>query len=349
MGVWYATREDVKSALDLKETARSNARVDAAIEAASRGAEGFLKRIEFAPVTATRYFDWPNETTSRAWRLWLDDSELISVTTLTSGGTTIAGANFILEPNRSGPPYNRLELLRSTSSTFGGGSTEQRDITITGLFGHSNNTTTVGVTAEALDGTETGIDVDGPTAAAVGVGSLLQIDSERFLVTERSTLTTSQTLQTALTATTNNETVAVTTGSAYAVGEVILLDSERMLIVDITSNNLTVKRAWDGSTLAAHTGSTIFAYRALTVTRGALGTTAATHSSGASVLRWDVPGLLKQLVIAEAENDLLQQLGGYARTVGVGENEREASGRALRDIRERALEYFGRLGRSWAV
>ena len=47
-----------------------------------------------------------------------------------------------------------------------------------------------------------------------------------------------------------------------------------MLITDIAGNNLIVKRQKSGSTLAAHTGSTIYAPRQVTITRGDLGTTA---------------------------------------------------------------------------
>lgn len=349
MGTWLATREDVKSSLDMKETARSNAQVDRAIEAASRAVEGFLHRV-FAPTTATRYFDWPNQQYARAWRLWLEEFELISATTVTSGGTTIAAADYFLEPVNSGPPYDRLEIdLSSTAAFSSSSSTHQRSIAITGLWGYTNDTSSAGTVAEALDASETAVDVDGPAAAALGVGSVFSVDSERFAVTERSALDTTQTLQTALTASSSNVTVAVTTGSSFAVGEVILLDSERMLIVDIAGNNLTVKRAWDGSVLAAHTASAIYAYRTLTVTRAALGTTAATHSSGAAILRWNPPFTVRELVVAEAVNNIENEQSGYATVLRAGEGERKVSNAALVALRESARVSHGRNARSGAV
>lgn len=348
MGVWYASREDVKSALDLRETARSNAQVDRAVEAASRAVEGYLHRV-FAPVLATRYFNWPNQQTARAWRLWLGHDDLISATTVSSGGTTIPATDYFLEPVNEGPPYDSLEMDLDSSSSFSSSGTWQRAVTITGLWGWSDDNTNVGVTAEALDATETGVDVDGPTAAQVGVGSVLKVDTERMLVTERSTLTTGQTLQSALTDNENNVTVAVTTGSAFAVGEVILLDSERMLITDIAGNNLTVTRAWDGTVLATHSGSTIYGYRTLTVTRGALGTTAATHLTSAAVYRWDVPGPVRELCLAEAVNDLLQARAGYARTAGSGETEQEAKVQGLEALRKSVMTSHGRKARVGAV
>jgi hypothetical protein len=92
MGVWYCTREDVKSSLDSKESARNNGQVDRAIESASRAVEGLTHR-RFYPETDTRYFDWPNAQYARPWRLWLDQHELVSVATLSSGGTTIAASD----------------------------------------------------------------------------------------------------------------------------------------------------------------------------------------------------------------------------------------------------------------
>lgn len=348
MGVWYATREDVKDALDIKETARSNAQVDRAVEAASRAVEGYLHRV-FAPILATRYFNWPNHQTARSWRLWLEHDDLISATTVSSGGVTIAGTDYFLEPVNEGPPYDSIEIDLDSSASFSTAGTHQRAVTVTGLWGWSNDTTSVGTTAEALDASETAVDVDGPTAAQVGVGSVLTVDSERMLVTGRTALTTGQTLQTNMTDRDNMVTVAVTTGSAFAVGEVILLDSERMRIVDIAGNNLTVDRAWDGSTIATHSGSTIYGYRTLTVTRGALGTTAASHLTGAAVYRWDVPGPVRELTIAEAINDLLQARAGYARTAGSGDNEQESKVQGLESLRKSVMTSHGRKARIGAV
>jgi len=39
MGIWYATREQVKAALDAAETARNDAQVDRAIESGARSIE----------------------------------------------------------------------------------------------------------------------------------------------------------------------------------------------------------------------------------------------------------------------------------------------------------------------
>ncbi len=184
-------------------------------------------------------------------------------------------------------------------------------------------------------------------SAAVGVGDNILVDSERMLVTDKTMVTTAQTQQGSgvSTASAADVTLAVTDGTKYFTGEVLLLDSERMLVVDISSNNLTVKRAWDGSVLATHSGATIYALRQLTVTRGALGTTAATHLSAAAVNVALVPSMVKELAVGEALNEILQESAGYARTQGQGAGAQTNLGMSLDAIRRQALAQFGRKAR----
>jgi hypothetical protein len=350
---FYATREEIKAEMDVRETARSNSRIDRALADATLAVEGLCHR-RFYPVVATRYFDWPPRTgMATPWILRLNDNELISVSSLMSGTVTISTSDYFLRraDDRDEPPYTRIELNRDSSAAFGQGATYQRDITVTGLYGYRNDETTAGTIVEALDATETGVDVDAATSAAVGVGNLLRIDNERVIVTDRQQLNTGQTVGgSGLTNINNSVTVTVQNGAAFAVGENILIDGERMRIDDIAGNTLIVTRAWDGSTIAAHTaGTAIYAPRTLTVTRGALGTTAAAHATSSTAYRWDPPGPVRQLVIAEALTDLLQGRSGYARTAGSGENERETSGRGLADLRQRVYVSHGRKARMRSV
>jgi hypothetical protein len=348
----YCTREDVKQALDLKETARSDGAVDRAIQAATTSVEGLCHRV-FYPVVATRYFDWPDQY-ARPWRLWLDDSELISATALSSGGVDIPAGRFNLEPNRNGPPYNRIEIKLDTDSAFGGGSTPQRDIAITGLWaGCRNDEAPAGSTAAGASASATALDVT--NSAAIGVGHILRIGTERLLVSDRSMLDTGQALQANLEARQNDQALTVTDGTAFTVGEVLLLGAERMRIDDIAGNTLVVRRAWDGSTLAAHAAMAgIYASRRLTVIRGALGTTAATIAPGAAIQRWQAPAPVRSLSIAEALVDLLQEASGYARTTGVGSGARQVGGgqiaktqygTSIEDLRDKTYTSHGRKAR----
>lgn len=339
----YATREDVKGALDYRETARNNAAVDRALESTSRDIEGLLRR-RFYPEVATRYFDWPNYQRARPWRLWLDQNELASVSTLTSGGVTIAATDYFLEPVNSGPPYTSIEIDLDSSAAFSASGTHQRAIGVAGVYiGCPLTTTPAGVLAGAVASTSaTTLAVT--DSASIGVGSLIKVDSERMLVTGKTSLTTGQTILTsALTASASNEALIVTTGSAFTVGEVLTVDSERVLVVDITSNTLTVKRAVDGSTLAAHnTGVTIYAPRTLTVVRGALGTTAATHLDVAAITSHVYPGPVRELCIAETGALLRGQARAWARATGSQESEASPDGAGLPALRAAVKRSHGR-------
>lgn len=352
----YTTRETVKRALDQGEVARNNVNIDRCIQTASRNAEGLCHRAAFYPHLDAKRFDWPNDQNSLPWRLWLDDHTLISVTSASSGGTAISTSDIFLEPNRSGPPFNRLELSTASSASFGIGSTHQQDITITGLWGEHDEHVSAGVTIEALDATETGIDVNAAASGRIGVGSLLKIDDERLLVTERTQLDTGQNVAgTGLTNNKGDTALTVADGTQFAVGEVLLVDSERLLVTDIAGNTLVIERGFDGTNSAAHAiGADIYAPRTLTVTRGALGSTAATHLSGAAVTVWRVPPAINQLVTSEAIHELMQEQTGWFRTMSAssifgGTAKRAATIEALMDFRDQAYRRHGRKARTRTI
>lgn len=351
----YTTREIIKRALDSGEVARNNRNIDRCIESSSRSVDALCHRI-FYPRIATKSFDWPNQQNAPAWRLWLDENDLISLTSITSGGTAIPAANVLLEPNTTGPPFTRVEIDISTSSAFGGGSTHQRDIAITGLWGYTDDHYSAGLTIEALDASETGVDVNAAASAELGVGSILKIDTERMLVTDRTMLdTTINVGGTGLTNSKGDTTLAVSDGTQFAVGEVLLIDSERVFLTDIAGNNLTIERAFEGSTSAAHAiGADIYAARTLVVTRGALGSTAATHSSGATVSAWKVPSEVRQLATAEAIHELMQEQTGWFRTMSAssvfgGTAKRAATIEALVDRRDLTYRTYGRKARTRTI
>lgn len=276
---------------------------------------------KFYPQTATRYFAWPDSQYGTAWRLWLDANELVSATSITSGG--VAVTDYFLEPQSSGPPYNRVELDLSGTDSFGGGDTFQRDITIAGVFGYGADEATAGTLAEALDASETGVDVS--NSAAIGVGDLIRVDSERMLVTDKTWLTTGATLAGTLTASKAEVSIPVSSGAAFSAGETILIDSEQMRITAIAGNTLTVRRAAEAAVLAAHSsGVTVYAPRTLTVTRGAVGTTAATHDTGAAIRRHEPPAPVASYALAHTLYHLQREQGAYAGSAKVTRDELDA-------------------------
>lgn len=338
MGIWYCTREDVKSSLDVKETARANALVDSAIESSSRKIEGAMLR-RFYPQHDTRTFDWPDHQYALPWRLWLDQHELISASAITTAGQDIT-ADCLLRPD-SGPPYNRIEINLGTSAAFSSGSTHQRSVSITGVYGYSNDwEAATSLAADTTSGASTLDVIDG---SAVGVGSILQAGTEWLLVTDRASLSTGATLTADLASSASATLVAVPDGTVFHPGEQILIDGEYLLIVDIAGNTLVVKRAWDGSALAAHaSGTAVYASRRLTVTRGALGTTAASHSASDALSVFSVPGGINELCTAESLTTIANTRSGYARVIGQGDNAIEAQGKGLRDLRGEAFTTYAR-------
>lgn len=345
--VCYCTREDVMRAVDVKNYARINDQVDRAIRGATSIIESgtFGLNRKFYPLVATRYFDWPNDQQARAWRLYFNQYECISITSITTGGITLNPGDYFLEPANSGPPYRRIEMNLASVKAFSGGNTFQRSIVINGLWGYNADEEPAGsmVTAN-ISSSATSFTVS--NSAIVGVGNILRIGTERMIVTEKSMVTTAQTGS--ISANNADQALTVADGTQYAVGETLLLDQERVRVADIAGNVLTVQRAQDGTVLAAHTAATIFALRALTVTRGALGTTAAAQTAGALV-KHVVPPLVRNLAVAESINTLEQEGAAYARTVGSGDNLRPAPGAGLADIRRQAQAAHARQGRQRVV
>lgn len=303
--MWYATRQQVKEALDARTTQRQDAAVDRALEAASRRVERLLRRTP-GPRQETRTLDYPQrDVPGDVLEL---DEWLITPTAVTSGGVVLAVSDLLLYPT-SGPPYTRIECDGSTDTMLDAGSTDQQNVSVTGLWGYSADTVPAGVLAEALDVAET--DVDVTDSSLIGVGDVLVAGTEWMTVTGMSSLSTGQTSTLALLASMAGNSITVTLGAALHAGEVITVDTERMFIESITGNVLTVRRAYDGTVLATHAGGAgIYAARTLTVTRG---TTPTTHLSGAALARWQVPGPINSLCLAEACSELLSSASGWTR------------------------------------
>jgi len=344
----YITREAVKKALDIKMTARSDDDVDRAIQGASRQIDSQMRRV-FYPRDTTRKWDWPNYQRAAPWRLWLNQWELAAAPTdpdaVVSGGVTIPIGECFFEPFNSGPPFTYLELDRSTSASFSAGSTPQRSISITGTYGYNTDTAPAGsLAANVTDLTGTTVSVT--NGAGAGVGDIVLVGTERMLLADKAMALTGRTQTGSGCSTTNpGDTVLTPSGGTFYVGETLLMGGERLLVVDLAGSDVIVKRGWDGTSASTHTGATIYALRSWTVTRGALGTAAATHTAADPISRYTPPSLISQLALAEAENNLLQGLAGYARTVGSADNERPVSGASLADIRKQAYSAYARQAR----
>jgi hypothetical protein len=341
----YATREALRAALDVAESPRADGQIDRLLDAASRSVESLTHRVWY-PTRATRYWDWPNDQHGTSYRLWLDDSELISVESLTTGGVELD--DFFLEPNRSGPPFSHVELDRTTDAAFGGSNTAQRDIAILGLFGACADTAPAGTLAASITDSATLLALT--TGEAVGVGDLLVIGTEYMQVTARYMADTTVDLGAGLTAAKADTTLTVADGTAFAIGELLRIDGERMQVLDTGPTSLYVRRAVDATTLATHSlGVDIYAARSLQVARGQLGTTAAAHTAPAQVARHAPPGLIATLTIDEALWALQSEQSAMARVIGEGEASRQVTASGIRALREQVRQVHGRTARTRAI
>lgn len=346
----YANVEALQDALDYAETARNTRKIVRALDAGSRAVDSLCGRQAggFWPVVRTRSFDWPSASYPDPVRLWLDEPELVSMTSITSGGTSLPVGSFVLYPD-GGPPFDHVEVDRSTTVSLGLGETPQNDVTITGVWGYDLNVEAAGALAAAVS-TTSGTTIDVTNGAAVGIGDLLTVDSERMIVTARTMVDSAQNTTGALTDSTAADAVGVGSGAAFTVGEVLLIDTERMRVEDIAGNTLRVTRAFDGTVLATHsTNADVYVTRRLTVERGVFGTTAATHALSAPISRHVYPALVVELALAEAILILQGSASGYASKSGTGDHTQDVTGGGIESLRARCLSAHGRSTRHRAV
>jgi hypothetical protein len=348
---WYCTREDVRNSLEITQGLRTDRLIDSKIASSSRSVEGQLHRPVFAPTLATVKFDWPDYSYSPSWALELDSNEIIELVAVVSNGTDITSSCILRRgDDRSTPPYNRIEIDLSTNAAFAASTTFQQAVHVTALYGYSNDEEVVGELDATLAGTASATATITWSTADLGVGDLLHIDSERMIVTDRTWVDSGQTITDPLTASKASVAVNVSSGSAFAAGEIVIVDVERMLIVDVVGNTLSVIRQYDGTVLAAHADNApIFALTGVILARAQLGTTIAPHAPAASISRWITPANLREFTKAESIVALEQDASAWNRTAGSGDNAREASGKALADAREMAIQSLGRKYRLGAI
>lgn len=341
--VAYCTRETVHATLDQTNAVRLNSRVDAGCRAGALALEGACHR-RFYPTYGTRYPEWSRISGDTLWLNHID-LELISVETLTVDGTVwVEGTDFYLSPDR--PPYTAIRRIRDAAA---GWPTTQRDIVIVGFFGGSANSAPAGALAAAIT-TAAATVMTVTDSAAVGVGDLVLIDTERVIVTEKRSATTTATVTATVDADEAVTTIPVSSGALVNAGEMILIGSERMFVEDVAGNNLVVQRAQQSSVLAAHANlDVVYAPRLCSITRGAAGTTAATHLTAAALTRNVAPSLVAEASAAVAIDFVEQGKAAYGRTAGAGDHRRSTGGTgvaaAIAAAVERASEAYGRRGR----
>lgn len=382
MTIWrvcYSNRTDVQRSLDFKPGLDINAALDRALMTAADNIDGALHRV-FFPSDDTRFFDWPNQGGSgggqyaQPWRLYLDDNDLTCLTQLVAGGVTIPlTAIFpqpVNNPQKGIPCYTYIELDRSQSYAFGNNAqTPQNSIAMTSTWGYGADADpagTLGADVGSGDATITTSDGSkiGPGdliilgyGRGLGSGSLpyaagiAPYQGERILVTDVAAVATGLTQSGAglTTADDSDQALSWTGDGTVNPGEVLVLDQEDVLVEQVVNSVATVRRGWNATTPQVHSDAAIYAFRQFAVTRAVLGTSASSYDSGAVVYRHRVPPLVRDLSIAEAGNQLLQEGSAYSRTVAAGEAAIPAPGVALADKWAEARMRHGRKARHRGV
>ena len=133
----YCSLADIKGYLNITSTNTADDTVlENLVTSASRFIDSHTRRTFYAR-TETRYYSLPEFDT-----LWIDDDDLLTITTLTNGdGTTIASTAYTLTPANSTPKY-AIKLKTSSGIYWQPASTgEITDIIgIAGTWGYSSTT-----------------------------------------------------------------------------------------------------------------------------------------------------------------------------------------------------------------
>jgi hypothetical protein len=375
----YCSRDETMRSIDIEGGVISTPQVDRAIASGADKIEGRMGR-KFYPIDTTRFFDWPNYQYAYPWRLWFGKQDLCALTQLQSpgnsggtGGVTIPLYQVLLEPVNRDPgfPFRSMELDRSTVAAWGIGPTPQHSIWGTGTWGFTADADTVADLAASIGASDTTMTLTDGSQCGAGdmliigygrgtapyptylgtAGAVQPYLGERIIVQDKTAAATGLTQSgPGCSSSFNGDNQLATTGTGTLnPGEVLQLDGEQMLVESVVAGVATVERAWNGTVLAEHTAATVYAMRQLTVLRGQYGTAAASAANGTVVARHRPPQLIRDLNIAIAADQVMQEQSGYSRTVGAGESQMRATGYALADLWDQAKTRFGRQQRVGAI
>ena len=344
MSNWYTTLEQFKEALTIHGSDR-DALIGRKIGGSARTIDEQMGR-RFIPLLATRYYPWPQRTQDAKQHLWLDE-DLISVDTdglKTKNGTvTIDATDFLLEPVNTGPPYRTIQIDLgddvASDAAFGSDDSAQRAVSVQGKWGYGEDTEAAGTLAVAIAST-TATTLVCSDGSLIDVGHTLLIGTEQLFVSGRATVDTACNTNGALAGEQSETTVTVDDGTKVEAGEIIQVNAERMYVESVTGHDLSVKRGYDGTALAAHDDAqNVYAYRTLTVVRGVNGTTAATHLINVAITKYAPPEPIQALCLALAIFNYQQDKGGRTGIVGDTELAMRVNPRSIASAWEQASSY----------
>lgn len=341
---WYATDEQLVRAFGGSDPA-ATAQRRRALEAGSRSIDGAssgrgLAGRKLFPHIASYRFPIP-----RGWGgLLTSPFTLIEASSINSGGTPLTVGQYRLDP-QDGPPYTEICLEPVAYTQWPGYGDPTLQVTVGGLWGDSDATDPGGLLAAGINDTVTTFAYKTPTVWPIGTGSLINVADEWMTVTARSNVASGATLTADVDEIQSTAVLPVSSGALFAAGDTVLVDAETMLVLDVAGNTLIVQRGYGGAggvALAAHSsGATVYAPWQLTVQRGAVGSSAASHNLGDPIGVWSVPALANALCLAEAMNIIQNEDATYGRQDGSDQSARTLSMSALQSLRNQVSEHLG--------
>lgn len=183
----YATVLDVRSSYLKAIATTDDPEILRVIREVSDLIDTAAGRRHFVPRIETRYFDYGRQTDQA--RLLLDD-DLLAVTTLTNGDTTvIASSKYVFMP-RNETPYWALDLLASQGIVWTYTVDPERAISIDGIWGYRRNYADAWESLTTLGADLSNVATSATLAAGIGnPGELWKIDSEYLYLSARVTTT----------------------------------------------------------------------------------------------------------------------------------------------------------------
>lgn len=178
----YLGVQTFKARTGVLSEANTDAAVLAYLNDASRAFERDTQRY-FFPYLTTNLYRWPQFAPTATWEVWTEE-DLLAVTLLQvavsgQGAAPITLTNYFLEPQWAGPPYSRIEIDLSSTDALQSGPTPQRAIGVTGQWGYTNATQSLGTIAGLSSGSPTTATI---TGTAPDTGDVLLVDSEAIYV-----------------------------------------------------------------------------------------------------------------------------------------------------------------------
>lgn len=188
---------------------------------------------EFLPFVDTRYYDALSRN-AYGHTLYLDDSDLLEVSSLAVAGTTIPASQYVLHPNNSWPKDSIVLVTSSTYNLSDYQTNRQQSIVVTGTFGFHNNwpaawaTTGQTVLDDPLPAGQTTITV--ADVSAFEVRQYLRIEDEYLQVTAIDTVDDELTVERGINGTTAVEHAATTAIDRYRQIPDIQLATEKLAV-----------------------------------------------------------------------------------------------------------------------